>query len=88
MRPAGPFVPFSESNSPRQGGGFACGVTRIAKKSPPYDMGPHDDIPPKAHGLIADSKTVAPRMDGFLQRTTAPPWPLPRWRLVGQRESS
>ena len=54
--------------SPRQGRVFARGVTRIANPAPRANR-PQHDIPPKTHGLVeddADSKTVPPRMDGFL----------------------
>ena len=32
----------------------------------PVRIAPHDDISPKTHGLVEDSKTVALRLDGFL----------------------
>ena len=48
--------------SPRQGRVFARGATRIANPSP-MRIAPHDEIPPKTHGLVADSKTVASRIN-------------------------
>ena len=41
-------------------------VERRESPIPPVRIAPHDDITPKTHGLVEDSKTVAPRMDGFL----------------------
>ena len=43
--------------SPRQGRVFARGATRIANPSP-MRIAPHDEILPKTHGLVADSKTI------------------------------